>query len=237
MLHKKVKTIIFLLMAVALIVMAGSYWGRAGMAADQKPKTTGRISWNFDNIPLGQLPAGWKADATRRRGPLATWQVIRDTSAFSGGRVLALTRINHNSGGTFNLCWTKSISFLNGEIEVRLKAVRGGEDQGGGVMWRVQDSKNYYVARFNPLEDNFRLYTVHNGARRMLADARIKLPAGKWITMKIIQKGTRFEAFLDGRKLLTGENDLFTKAGGVGLWTKADAVTSFDDFSVKLLKP
>ena len=104
-------------------------------------------------------------------------------------------------------------------------------------MWRVRDNKNYYVARFNPLEDNFRLYTVHNGARRMLANARVKLPAGRWITMKIIQQGTRFEAYLNGRKLLTGTSDLFTKPGGVGVWTKADAVTSFDNFSVKPLKP
>jgi len=233
---QKIKIAIFLLMMVVLTVMLGRGMGKAGMAA-QKPNTADKVLWGFDNVPVDTLPAGWQVDATRRRGPLATWRVIEKTAVSSGNHVLALTRINHTSGGTFNLCWTKSISFLNGEIEVRLKAIKGKEDQGGGVMWRVQDNKNYYVARFNPLEDNFRLYTVHNGVRRMLANARVRLPAGKWIAMKIIQKGTRFEAYLNGRKLLTGSNDLFTKPGGVGLWTKADAVTSFDDFSVKLLKP
>ena len=235
--REKVKTIIPLFVAVALVVMFGSHWVQTGMATDQKPKTADKMSWDLDAVPTGQLPSGWKADATRRRGPLATWQVIKNTTSPSGSHVLALTRINHTSGGTFNLCWTKAVSFLDGEIEVRFKAVKGEEDQGGGIMWRVQNRKNYFVARFNPLEDNFRLYTVHNGARRMLANAKVKLPAGKWITMKIIQKGTRFEAYLNGRKLLTGTSDLFTKPGGVGVWTKADAVTSFDNFSIKPLKP
>ena len=234
--REKVKTIIPLFVVVVLTVMLGYGMGQAGMTT-QKPNTSGRMLWNFDNVSVEKLPAGWKADATSRRGPLATWRVVKDTTAPSGSHVLALTRINHTSGGTFNLCWTDSVSFLNGEIKVRFKAVKGKEDQGGGVMWRVRDNKNYYVARFNPLEDNFRLYTVHNGARRMLANARVKLPAGRWITMKIIQQGTRFEAYLNGRKLLTGTSDLFTKPGGVGVWTKADAVTSFDNFSVKPLKP
>ena len=235
--RKKVETIAFLLIGVTLSVLLGSPRVQAGMTSAQKPKTAGKVSWDFDTVPAGKLPAGWKADATRRRGLLATWQVIRDTTAPSGSHVLALTRINHTSGGTFNLCWTKAVSFLDGEIEVRFKAIKGEEDQGGGIMWRVRDRKNYYVARFNPLEDNFRLYTVHNGVRRMLADARVKLPAGQWITMKIIQKGARFEAYLNGRRFLTGTSDLFTKPGGVGVWTKADAVTSFDNFSVKSLKP
>jgi hypothetical protein len=96
----------------------------------------------------------------------------------------------------------------------------------------VQDKDNYYIARFNPLEDNFRIYYVLDGARKKLASARVKLPAGKWHTLKIVQNGSRFEGYLNGRKLLNGANNLFTKPGGVGLWTKADAVTSFDDFSV-----
>jgi len=104
-------------------------------------------------------------------------------------------------------------------------------------MWRVRDKDNYYIARFNPLEDNFRIYYVHNGSRHKIADAKVTLPAGKWHTMKIIQKSTRFEGYINGEKLIEGTNDLFANPGGVGLWTKADAVTSFDDFSVKPPKP
>jgi hypothetical protein len=147
-----------------------------------------------------------------------------------------MTNPNHTSGEVFNICWTDTVSFFDGEIKVRFKAVKGEEDQGGGVIWRVQDEENYYIARFNPLEDNLRLYTVHKGIRRMLANARVRLPAGQWVAMKIVQKGSRFEVYLNGKKLLDGTNDLFKKTGGVGLWTKADSVTSFDDFLVKSLE-
>ncbi len=227
------KTAVTLLMAFILAVMFGCNRVQTRMAPNHKPTTASNASWNFDDVPVGQLPAGWKVAATNRKGPLATWQVIKDTTAPSGDHVLALTSPNHAFGGTFNICWTDTVSFLDGEIEVRFKAVKGEEDQGGGVIWRVQDKENYYIARFNPLENNFRIYYVRDGARKTLADSRIALPAGKWHTLKIVQHGNHFAGFLDGKKLLEDTDDLFMKPGGVGLWTKADAVTSFDDFKVE----
>jgi len=198
----------------------------------QEPQKSGARSWNFENVPTGQIPPGWKVEATGQQRPLATWKVTEDPSAPSGKKVLALTEINHHSGGTFNLCWPDEISFLNGTITVSFKAVKGRIDEGGGIMWRVQDRNNYYVARFNPLEDNFRIYYVKNGHRRMIATSRVKLPAGEWHAMKIVAKGDRYACFLNGHKYLEGQDNHFTKAGGVGLWTKADAATCFDDFKV-----
>ena len=225
-----------LLMVFVLVAVLGCNRAQTQMATGHKPSTASKpsnASWNFDDVPAGKLPAGWKVDATNQKGPLATWQIIKDTTAPSNDHVLAMTSPNHTFGGTFNLCWTDTVSFLDGEIEVRFKAVKGKEDQGGGVIWRVQDKDNYYIARFNPLENNFRIYYVRDGARKTLADARIALPAGKWHTLKIVQHGNRFEGYLNGKKLLQDMDNLFTKPGGVGLWTKADAVTSFDDFLVK----
>jgi hypothetical protein len=188
--------------------------------------------WDFEDVSIGQIPAGWKVEATNQKGPLATWQVIEDKTAPSGKKVLAMTSPNHHFGGTFNICWTNAISFLDGEIEVHFKAIKGKEDQGGGVIWRVQDKDNYYIARFNPLENNFRIYYVRDGARKILASMKIALPAGRWYTMKIVQRGDHFEGYLNGRKLLESTDSLFAKPGGVGLWTKADAVTYFDDFKI-----
>lgn len=228
---------VILLMAFVLATALGCNRAQAPKkATDHKPATVSKVdsaSWNFNDISVGKLPAGWKVEATNQRGPLATWQVIKDTTAPSADRVLAMISPNHTFGGTFNLCWTDTVSFLNGEIEVRFKAVRGEEDQGGGVIWRAQDKENYYIARFNPLENNFRLYYVRDGARKTLADARVALPAGEWHTLKIVQHGDHFEGYLNGKKLLEGTDNLFTKPGGVGVWTKADAVTSFDDFTVR----
>lgn len=192
----------------------------------------GRMVWDFEKVPVGQLPPGWTVEATRQAGPLATWKVIEDETAPSGKKVLALVAVNHHAAGTFNLCWTNRVSFLNGTITVAFKAVRGRIDEGGGILWRARDKNNYYVARFNPLEDNFRIYYVRNGIRRMIATARVKLAAGQWHTMTVMVKGDHYTCYLNGRKYLDVHDTHFTKAGGVGLWTKADAVTSFDDFRV-----
>lgn len=192
----------------------------------------GMRTWTFDDVPVGKVPPGWRVGTTNPQGPLPTWAVVEDPGAPSDGHALAMLRPNHRSAGTFNLCWTDVVSFQDGTVEVKLKALRGHEDQGGGVVWRFRDPDNYYVARFNPLEDNFRLYVVRNGRRHQLASARVHLPAGRWHTLKIVQHGTRFEGDLDGRKLLEGEDDTFEGPGAVGLWTKADAVTAFDNFTV-----
>ena len=218
--------------AVLLIIFLAS--AAMVIAKDKQPAVKAGVYFlDFEDVPVGELPSGWKVEATGRQSPLATWQVQEDRSAPSGTKVLALVKTNHHSGGTFNLCWTDKVSFQDGEIEVAFKAVKGRIDQGGGIMWRVQDRNNYYVARFNPLEDNFRIYYVRDGIRRMIQSARVSLQPGKWHNMKIEQKGSEYACFLNGRKLLEGSDSHFKKAGGVGLWTKADAVTSFDNFKVE----
>ncbi|GBD92369.1 hypothetical protein BMS3Abin04_03104 [bacterium BMS3Abin04] len=194
------------------------------------------VNLSFDNIKAGQLPNGWKIEATNQKGLLATWKVIVDTTAPSGNKVLAMTSPNHSFGGTFNLCWTNGVNFLNGEIKVMFKADKGIEDEGGGVIWRAQDKGNYYIARYNPLENNFRIYYIKDEARKILASARIKLPARKWHELKIVQNGNHISGYLNGKKLLEVDDNTFTKTGGVGLWTKADAVTSFDNFEITPVK-
>jgi hypothetical protein len=230
-------TLSFLFLAVcSLAVTAGSaFW------ADIDPAFAGQgdaLTCNFDDVSPGGLPDGWKAEATGGKGAAPSWTVVEDKSAPSGGHALEMTRPASSSGlfggfsgGMFNLCWTDSVSFLDGEISVRFRAIRGRIDQGGGIMWRVRDRNNYYVARFNPLEDNFRFYYVMNGSRRMIADAAVRLFSG-WHVMKIVQRGDRFQGFIDGKKFLDARDSHFTRAGGAGLWTKADAVTRFDDFRV-----
>lgn len=205
----------------------------APMAAEQ--------SWNFDNESPGGLPSGWAIAATHAREPLAAWEVVGDEAA-DGEHVLAMTRIGARaalvdrifSGSTFNLCWTDGVVFADGEIEVKVRADAGIVDQGGGPIWRAQDGDNYYIARYNPLEANFRLYSVVEGTRRMLADAgNIFIDAGDWFTIRIVHRGNRIEGWLNGAKLLQADDTSITAPGGVGLWTKADALTSFDDLIVR----
>jgi len=185
-------------------------------------------SWDFNDEPTGKLPSGWVIDATHPKKSLAVWKVLKSSP---DNKILALSKTEAYYGNTYNLCYTRSVPFLNGEISVRFKAVSGQMDQGGGIMWRVQDRDNYYVARFNPLEDNFRFYSVKEGVRREIASANIALDKG-WHTMKIIQQGSHFEGYLDAKKLLETDNGSCTQNGGTGLWTKSDAATVFDNFKI-----
>ena len=155
---------------------------------------------------------------------LGSWSIIPAEQ----GQVLSLQQ---KSGRAFNLCYTKATSFSDGTVTVRFKANSGRIDQGGGIMWRVQDDDNYYVARFNPLENNFRFYIVKNGNRREIASADLTL-SRDWHEMKIVQKGAQFEGYIDGKGYLKARDTRLSQSGGVGVWTKADALTSFDELTV-----
>lgn len=208
--------------------MQGQESVAAGAAQAEAPDST----LSFDDVPAGSLPPGWRAEQTNPRRQGAQWSVQQDASAPSGGQVLALTNPRGASGGTFNLAWTDQVSFQDGRIEVKVKAGTGREDQGGGPIWRVQDRNNYYIARWNPLEDNFRLYYVQDGRRQQLGSANVDLPADQWHTIAIDHQGNRIVAYLNGRQMFETTDETFTQAGGVGVWTKADAATSFDDLAV-----
>ncbi len=182
---------------------------------------------NFDNVDNGNLPTNWKAKMTSAKTNSAIWEVEKEKD----GKILTLKGFSKGKRGPFNLCFTDKIDFKDGEISVDFRANSGKIDQGGGLIWRVQDKDNYYVARFNPLEDNFRFYSVKDGYRKELKSCYVTLKKG-WHKMKIIQKSDHFEGYIDGKKLLVAHDDGIKGSGGVGVWSKADAATSFDEFKV-----
>jgi hypothetical protein len=198
----------------------------AVLSADEKERAL-----RFSKGDVGKVPAGWAADKTGR-GEGSIWKVVADDTAPSKtGFVLAQTA--ESPGSMFNLCVANDTNFKDGEITVAFKAMKGKADQGGGIVWRYQDANNYYVARMNPLEDNYRLYHVVAGKRTQIAGKEgIKVPAGEWHTLKIEMQGDKFECYLDGKKEIEARDSTITKAGKVGLWSKADAQTYFDDFKV-----
>jgi hypothetical protein len=190
-------------------------------------------TWDFDQIEVGKLPEGWKVEATGQKAATAKWQVQRDEGAPLGPGVLELTATNHSESGVFNLCWTSAVEFREGDIAVFLRARTGKIDQGGGVIWRVRDRDNYYISRYNPLEQNVGIYYVKDGKRTMLAYSGKLVLADGWHLFKVRHRGDRIQAFLDGDlKLMAHAGDHIPDAGGVGLWTKADAASTFDNFTV-----
>ncbi len=199
---------------------------------NKKSISGGNIStWSFDSDK--NLPSGWKAEGTNQRGLAGTWNIKPGPSAPSKPNVLALTDTKEASGSVFNLFWTDQVRFKDGMIEVKVKAKSGREDQGGGPIWRAYDKDNYYVARWNPLEDNLRVYYVKNGNRKMLETTTLKSDPSKWHTIRVEHIGSAITCYFDGVALLNSQDNTFPHAGGVGLWTKADAATSFDDLTVR----
>jgi hypothetical protein len=185
----------------------------------------------FSKDSAGKVPTGWKVDKTGK-GDGSAWSVVADDSAPSKTG-FALMQTAESPSALFNLCILDDSQFLDGEVMVDFKAVKGDHDQGGGILWRYQDANNYYVARMNPLESNLRLYKVVDGKRIQLGtDDKVKAETGTWHTLKIKHVGKRIEVFFDGNKLLDTTDDTLSKAGKVGLWTKADAQTRFDRFRI-----
>ena len=185
---------------------------------------------NFDKDAEGTLPKGWSSAKTGRGG-LGKWVVVKDDSAPSKPNVLAQMS-KENLGYHFSIAVVDETLYSDVEIELALKAVDGQEDQGGGPVWRFVDADNYYVCRANPLEGNFRVYKVVDGDRRQLQSVKLTIPSNQWHALKIKNTGNHIQCWLNGTLYLDVEDDTF-KEGKIGLWTKADAVTYFDDVVVK----
>lgn len=180
--------------------------------------------WRFDKEPLHKVPAGF----TVLQG---TWRVAAEPSSPAAGRVLS--QVARSPGQVFNVTLVAGVSARDVDLLVKMRANAGTIDQGGGLVWRARDAKNYYVARFNPLEDNYRLYTVKDGVRKMLKSARVKLPARQWHTLRVTMQGDHIRCFINGRPLIEAHDRLFVGPGRIGLWTKADAQSDFDELTLR----
>jgi hypothetical protein len=179
---------------------------------------------NFDEAKLGEAPAGWTAAQTG--DGTAKWTVGQDDSAPSKRNVLKQSGV-----AKYPVCIKDGTSLKEGFVAVKFKPMAGKEDQAGGVIWRVIDADNYYVARANALEDNVTIYHTIKGRRVAFQNVERPVKSGMWHTLRVDFQGNRFVVTFDGDKVIEATDDHFADAGKVGVWTKADSVTLFDDFS------
>lgn len=196
----------------------------------QSPKA----AWNFDKDEVGKPSPGWRTAETSGTGKTGKWTVAKDDSAPSKPNVLKLE--TQADGKTYNLCIAEKSSFKDLDLRLRIKSNSGEEDQGGGPIWRCKDENNYYICRINPLEGNFRVYKVENGKRSELKSAKVETKTGQWYEVRAVMVGDKIECYVDGKKHPDATDDTFKDAGKVGLWTKADASSSFDDVAVNAPK-
>lgn len=196
----------------------------------EEEKAEGR-DWTFDRDEVGKPPVGWKFGHTNPDDGKATWTVSKDAGAPTGPHVLALEA--KSSDSVFNVALAEKTSYRDVDVRAHVRANSGKEDQGGGVIWRGRDENNYYICRINPLESNFRVYKVVNGKRQQLASTDLKTQTGKWYVVRAVMVGADITCYVDDKKLLEAKDDELKDAGMIGLWTKADASSSFDDIAVR----
>ncbi|SRR6266849_644303 len=194
-------------------------------------QTSGKqLIYNFDSDSVGQLPAKFHSARTGQ-GSESTWAVMADPTAPSKQNVVAQTSTD-KTDYRFPLLIADEGSFRDLVLSVKFKAVSGSVDQAGGLVFRLKDPNNYYIVRANALEDNYRLYHVVDGRRRQFAGENFKVTPGVWHELRVEAVGNKFSCYYDGAKKIDATDETFKDAGKVGLWTKADSVTHFDDLKV-----
>jgi hypothetical protein len=211
----------------------------AGSPAHSAEHTVAPTVTTFDGAELGRPPSGFTTALTGGGGPVS-WLVQEDPTAPSGSKVLVQTSAD-TTGSRFPLCVYDGVSTADGTFSVVFKPLSGTVDQAAGLVWRYQNPANYYLVRANALEGNVVLYKVENGRRSDLKPVgsgflaygrKAAVVRDRWQTLKVEVRGSRFSVFLGGEHLFDVEDSTFGAPGKVGLWTKADSVTAFDDLTI-----
>lgn len=196
---------------------------------------------NFNKDKLGAPPKHFSMARTGKGKP-GIWKVLKKTATAKKERVLAQLH-SDRTNYRFPVCVYQKFSAKNVDISVKFKPISGKVDQAAGLVWRYRNKNNYYVVRANALEDNVVMYKVHRGRRSDLPllgkgrtyGMKAKVPSRRWSTLRVTAKGNLFTVYLNGKKLYQVVDKTFSKAGKIGVWTKADSVTHFDDLQFRAL--
>jgi 3-keto-disaccharide hydrolase len=178
-----------------------------------------KTEWNFDNAAVGTLPAGLEVFS-------GNWTVRAEDDAPSKPNVLCQTATAEFP----TVCLSDKI-YTDVVVTTRFKPISGKDDQAAGIIFRVQDKDNYYILRANALEDNVIFFRYASGSRSSLKEAAIKVPVNQWSELRVEVQDNYFRGFLNDQLVIEVSDDAYA-AGKIGLWTKADSVTRFDNVIV-----
>jgi hypothetical protein len=190
---------------------------------------------DFTDDAVGQPPKGFEFGHTAKVGAPGKWVVQGE------GTNKYLAQVDpDNTRLRFPVAVVSDVTAADVDLSVRFKPVSGRVDQAAGLVWRFQNEDNYYIVRANALESNVVLYKVEKGKRTDLPvkgegrtyGKKAQVPSGQWSTLRVVAAGSRFEVYFNGSKLYEVQDTTFTQAGKIGVWTKADSITQFDDLSV-----
>lgn len=214
--------VVLVIIVVALEVVSPSH-------AEQAP-----VLSQFDTEPPGTLPAHFVVGRLFDGRPAGEWKILQSDRAKSPTQVLGQLQGTGAEHAYKGLLFRGTIG-IDADVEVSFLPIEGKADMGGGLIWRATDDRNYYLTRANPLEQNIRIYRVVKGIRHVLNNFDQTIDVRHWHTLRVVNRGCRIEVFYDEKRVIDLCDNAFTQ-GQVGLWTKSDAITYFDDLRLQLLK-
>lgn len=185
---------------------------------------------NFDEDAAGAAPPGFLFARTGVGAP-GQWVVRAESGAPSGANVLAQLDADRTDE-RFPLAVLETPSVRDVRVSVQCRMVSGEVDQACGLVARYRDADNYYITRANALENNIRLYYVRDGRRQQIATWSGAVTANVWNGYEFEAQGDRLRVFWDGQLVIDHRDATFADTGRVGLWTKADSVTYFDELRI-----
>jgi hypothetical protein len=209
--------------SLALLLAAGASLSMLATAARS-------LNFDFEADPVGSPPAGFEFARTGG-GAEGKW-VVRVEKGGTANHVLVQESADETDY-RFPVALLKEGAYNDVTLSVRARPLSGRVDQGFGLVWRYRDVNNYYVTRCNADEDNCTIYHTVNGRRRAFLNESVKVATSTWHTMKLEATGDHFVVWYDGNEVLDAKDETFKEPGKVGLWTKADSVVEFDDFTVE----
>ena len=205
-----------------------------GAVAAQAETTAHAPAWNFDREQPGTLPSEFSIGTLFDGRAAGEWQVLATERAKSPPHVLAQLMAK-GAEHAYKITLIKGIVTSDLNLQVSFLPIQGQADMGGGLIWRAVDDRNYYLARANPLEQNIRVYRVEKGIRHLLQNFNQTVTLKQWHTLRVIHQDCRVKIFYDDTQVFDRCDKTF-QTGMIGLWTKSDAVTYFDDLRLQPVK-
>ena len=190
--------------------------------------------WTFDADPPEALPSGFQVGTLFDGRPAGEWKVFETDRAKSHPRVLGQL-MGKGAEHAYKTVFINGTRSSDIELQVSFLPIAGKADMGGGLIWRATDDRNYYLARANPLEQNIRIYRVVKGVRHLIQNFDQTVDIRQWHTLRVSTKGCQTQVFFDEKQVFDLCDQTFT-AGQIGLWTKSDAVTYFDDLKLQIAR-
>ena len=239
-------------LTISLCLISILLCGEVASWADPKLK-----KWNFDSEVAGTLPKNFIVGTLVDGRSAGKWQVINMKTSMSFidkldqrdqtriRKVLQKSEVpsaphvfaqlkNRGYFTDFNVVLVGGTKATDIDLKVSFLAIAGRGDMGGGLIWRAQDNKNYYIVRANPLEQNIRFYRVVNGVRHKLKNFNHIISIKAWQTIRVVARGNNFKIYFNSQLVIDINDETFQTDGKIGLWTKADALTYFDDLQLSI---